>query len=332
MSTATRHELAAGQYKKVAGLLPDIFELCLRFPGDLNLGISAHVFHLGAVLHAKILRQAPARTPLEALTLAKESLSIRQYLYGPKDESVAASYGNIAIFQIACGNYEAALVSLDQCMAIRRIQLRRGAANISYTYLYYGWCYAMMGQHVAANGALAQSLATLTKRYGEKRARRKPQYIWILTAQAFVHRKTGLKEFARDADKRAFGASISIYGLRSSRTLLPWYKSAWWHWENGSLQSARQTTLELVRIMKKRYIYEGHQARALRLLSKIQKDMGLEAESKATMASALYLCDLVQNEQWRSRIRVFQTLDGSLGWVKIEMDKMFDELVFFHDR
>ena len=49
--------------------------------------------------------------------------------------------------------------------------------------------------------------------------------------------------------------------------------------------------------MKKKKIYEGHQARALRLLSKIQEDMGLEAESKATMASALYLCDLVQDEQ-----------------------------------
>ena len=221
MSTATRDELSAGQYKKAAGLLPDIFELCLRFPGDINLGIGAHVFHLGAVLHAKILCQAPARTPLEALTLAKESLSIRRYLYGPKDQSVAASYGNIAMFQIAWGNYEAALVFLDQCMAIRILQVRRGAANISYTYLYHGWCYAMMGQHVAANEALVQSLATLTKRYGEKRARKKPQYIWILTAQAFVHQKLGLKKFAKDADRRAFGASISIYGHRSSRTLLP---------------------------------------------------------------------------------------------------------------
>ena len=83
--------------------------------------------------------------------------------------------------------------------------------------------------------------------------------------------------------------------------------------------------------MKKKKIHEGHQARALRLLSKIQEDMGLEAERKATMASALYLCDVVQDEQWKSRIRVFQTLDGSLSWVKTEIDKMFDELVFFHD-
>ena len=54
------------------------------------------------------LRQTQARILREALTLAKESLSIRRYLYGPKDQSVAASYGNIAILQIACGKYEEA--------------------------------------------------------------------------------------------------------------------------------------------------------------------------------------------------------------------------------
>ena len=332
MSIATRHAFLAGQYKKVAGLLPDISKLCSRFPGDINLGIRADVFHLGALLHAKILRQAQARTPLEALTLAKESLSIRRYLYGPTCQSVAASYGNIAIFQIACGKYEAALVSLNQCMAIRKAQAKKVTANIIYTYLYYGWCYAMMDQHVAANEALAQTLAIMTKRYGKKRAEKKPLYVWIHTAQAFVYRKMGLKKLAKDADRRAFGASMSIHGLRSSRTLLPWYKSAWWHWENGSLQSARVTTLELVRTMRKENIYEGHQARALRLLSRIQEDMGLVAESKATMASALYLCDLVQDEQWSRKLRVFQTLDGSLSSVQSEMDKMFDELVFFYDR
>lgn len=331
MSTATRHAVSAGQYNKAAGILPEISALCLRVSGDTNLGIMANVFHLGALLHAKILRQAPARTPLEALTLAKESLSIRRYLHGPKDQSVAASYGNIAIFQIACGKYEAALVSLDQCMAIRMLQVRKEAANTSYTYLYYGWCYAMMNQHAAANESLAQSLATLIERYGEERARRQPLFIWIHTAQAVVHRKLGLKKLAEDADREAFVASTSIYGLQSSRTLLPWYKWVWWHWENGSLLSAHESTLKLVRIMKEKNIYEGHQARALRLLSRIQEDMGLEAESKATMASALYLGDLVQDEQWTRKLRAFQTLDGSLR-VKGEMDKMFDELVFYHDR
>ena len=108
-------------------------------------------YHLGALLHAKLLRQAQACTPREALTLARESLSIRQYLYGPKDQSVAASYGNIAILQIACGKHEEALGSLDQCMAIRQIEAKKGAANVSYTYLYYGWCYTMMDQHFTAN-------------------------------------------------------------------------------------------------------------------------------------------------------------------------------------
>ena len=84
--------------------------------------------------------------------------------------------------------------------------------------------------------------------------------------------------------------------------------------------------------MKTENIYEGHQARALRLLSKIQEDMGLAAESKATMVSALYLCDLVQDEQWNRKLRMFQNLNGSLTWVKSEMDRMFDELVFFYDR
>lgn len=331
MSTATRHAFSAGQYKEVAGLLPDIFKLCSTFPGDINLGITADVFHLEALLHAKLLRRAKARTPLEALTLAEESLSIRRCLYGPTDQSVAASYGNIAIFQIACGEYEAALVSLNQCMAIRKVPTRKGAANIIYTYLYYGWCYAMMDQHVAANEALAQSLAIMTKRYGEKLAR-KPLYVWINTAQAFVYRKMGLKELAKNADREAFDAGVSIYGLRSSRTLSPWYKSAWWHWENGSLHSALESTLDLIRTMKKENAYEGHQARALRLLSRIQEDMGLAAESNATMASALYLGDGVQDEQWSCKLRVFQTLDGSLNWVRKEMDKMFDELVFFYDR
>ncbi len=332
MSTTIRHAFSAGQYKKVAGLLPDIFELCWRFPGYINLGISADVLHMGALLHVKLLRQAQARTPREALTLAEDSLSIRRYLYGPKDQSVAASYGNMAILQIACGKYKEALGSLDQCMAIRQIEAKKGAANISYTYLYYGWCYAMMDQHLAANEALAKSLGIMTKNYGEKLAKKKPLYVWIHTAQAFVYRKMGIKNRARDADRRAFGTSVTIYGLRSPRTLVPWYKSVWWHWENGSLQSARQSTLELVRTMNKEKIYEGHRARALRLLSKIQEGMGLGAESRATMASALYLCDLVQDEQWNRKLRMFQTLDGSLSWVKSEMDRMFDELVFFYDR
>ena len=312
--------------------MPDIFELCWRFPGYVNLGIRADVFHLGALLHAKLLRQAQARTAQDALTLAEESLIIRRYLYGPKDQSVAASYGNIAILQIACGKYEEALGSLDQCMAIRQVEAKKGAANISYTYLYYGWCYAMMSQHFAANQALARSLGTLTKKYGEKSASKKPLYVWIHTAQAFVYRKMGIKDRAKYADRKAFSASVAIYGFRSSRTVLPWYKSAWWHWENGCLQSALQSTLELVRTMKKENIYEGHQARALRLLSKIQEGMGLVAESKATMASALYLCDLVQDEQWNRRLRIVQTLDGSFSWVKKERDRMFDELVFFYDR
>ena len=287
---------------------------------------------MGALLHAKLLRQAHARTSWEALNLAKESLSIRRYLYGPQDQRVAASYGSIAILLIACGRYEEALGSLDQCMAIRQIEAQKGAANISYTYLYYGWCYVMMDQHLAANQALAKSLAIITKKYGEESARKKPLYVWIHTAQAFVYRKMGIKDRAMHADRRAFGASVAIYGFPSSRTVLPWYKSTWWHWENGSLQWARQSTLELIRIMKKENVYEGHQARALRLLSKIQEDMGLVAESKATMASALYLCDLVQDEQWSRKLRLLQTFDGSLSWVKSEMDGMFDELVFFYDR
>ena len=49
--------------------------------------------------------------------------------------------------------------------------------------------------------------------------------------------------------------------------------------------------------------------------------MGLEAESKATMVSALYLCNVVQDEQWKSKIRVFQTPDGSLGWVRSEIKR-----------
>ena len=233
--TVTRHAFSAGQYKEVAGLLPDIFELCWRFPGYINLGIRADVLHLGALLHAKLLRQAQACTPPEALTLAKESLSIRQYLYGLKDQSVAASYGNIAILQIACGKYKEALGSLDQCMAIRQVEAKKGASFISYTYLYYGWCYTMMDQHLAANEALAKSLAMITKKYGEEFASKKPLYVWIHTAQAYVYRKIGIRNRAKDSDRRAYGTSITIYGLQSSRTLLPWYKSAWWHWENGSL-------------------------------------------------------------------------------------------------
>ena len=332
MSTGTRHAFSAGQYRKVAGLLPDIIELCSRFPNNINLGIRADVFHLGALLHAKLLRQTQARTTQEALTLAKESLSIRRHLYGPKDQSIAASYGNIAILQIACGKYEEALGSLDQCMAIRQIEAKKGAANVSYTYLYYGWCYAIMDQHFTAKQALAKSLAIMTKKYGEESAMKKPLYVWIHTAQAFVYRKMGFKDRAKHADRRAFGASVAIYGFGSSRTVIPWYKWAWWHWENGCLQSARQSTLELVLTMKKENIYEGQQARALRLLSKTQQDMGLAAESKATMASVLYLCDLVQDEQWNRKLRMLLTLDGSLNWVRSEMDRMFDELVFFHDR
>ena len=81
---------------------------------------------------------------------------------------------------------------------------------------------------------------------------------------------------------------------------------------------SRQSTLELVRTMKQREMYEDHQARALRLLSKIHYDMGLVAESHATMASALDLRDLGQDEQWNRSLRLLQTLNGSLGWLKSE--------------
>ena len=60
--------------------------------------------------------------------------------------------------------------------------------------------------------------------------------------------------------------------------------------------------------------------------------MGLVAESKATMASALHLCDLVQDEQWNGKLGLLRTIDGSLGWVKSEIDRMFDELVLFYHR
>ena len=46
ISTATRDALSAGQYEKVVGPLPDIFDLCWRFPGNFNLGIRADIFHL----------------------------------------------------------------------------------------------------------------------------------------------------------------------------------------------------------------------------------------------------------------------------------------------
>ena len=283
-------------------------------PREVNL-LLANVLHFEAWMHTKLVRQAPARTPQQALEMTKRALDIRLSLLGPSDQMVAASYGNLALFAVATGEYEDSLKYSKACLDIRMQDEAAQTTNVSCTHLYYGWCYAKMGRLTDAETSLLKAIDVLVQQFGEEAARGKPHYIWTLTAQAFLYHKMGRESDAHAADTQAYEIARAVYGPTCPRTFVSWYKAAWWSWRKGDVERARETAEGLYREMELANHYEGHRARTLNLLANIYGASGRVDQCREVKAQAAGLARLVEGSEW-----------------DCEADAGFDELVFFHDR
>ena len=267
-------------------------------------------------MHTKLARQAPAQSPNEALQMTRRGLQIRLSLLSPHDQKVAGSYGNMAIFAIATGQYEDSLVYSSACLKIRTLQAETQATNICCTYLYFGWCYAKTGRLDEAEESLSKAMSVLENKFGLEGAKDMPQYTWILTAQAFVHLQRGEEEESFKKDQEVFWITQSKYRHPLPRTFQSVYKMAWWARKDTRLQDALDTAIWLMENLEKVDHYAGHLARASNLLSQIYADMGRTSESKAYRDKAFRLARSVEGPEW--------------GTGSDYAD--FDELVFFHDR
>ena len=266
-------------------------------------------------MHTKLVRQAPARTPVQALEMTKRALDIRLRFLGPSDQTVAASYGNLAMFAVATYKYEDSLRFSQACLDIRMQDKAAQTTNISCTHLYFGWCFAKMGRLVDAEIHLSKAMDVLVQRFGDECARGKPHFIWVLTAQASLYFKMGREDEAYKVDMQAFEINQAVYQYTSPRVFVSWYKAAWWSWRKGDLEDARKRAESLYREMEDADHYEGHRARTLNLLSNIYGALGLKAQCQESREKAVELARLVEGSGW-----------------SFEDDEAFDELVFFHDR
>ena len=266
-------------------------------------------------MHTKLVRQAPARTPQQALEMTRRALDIRLSLLGPSHQMVAASYGNLAMFAVATGEYEDSLTYSKACLDIRMQEETGQTPPISCTHLYYGWCYAKMGRLADAETSLRKAIDVLVQHFGEGPAREQPHFGWILTAQASLYLKMGREDDAYAADMQLFEINKAVYHSTSPRVFVSWYKAARWSWKKGDIEDARATAEGLYREMELADHYEGHRARTLNLLSNIYGALGLVVRSRELRAKAVELARSV--EGW--------------GW-DCGDEAGFDELVFFHDR
>lgn len=247
--------------------------------------------------------------------MTKRALDIRLSLLGPSDQKVAASYGNLAMFSVATGQYEDSLRFSKACLDIRMQDETAQVTNISVTHLYYGWCYAKINRPIDAEVSLLKAINVLVQQFGEKAAKKKPHFTWVLTAQAFLYLKMGREQEAYKVDMQNFEIKKAVYHSTSPRVFVSWYKAAWWSWRKGYLEDARKTAESLDREMEAADHYEGHRARTLNLLSNIYGALGLEGQCQELRAKAVELARMVEGWDW-----------------ECEGDARFDELVFFHDR
>ena len=316
---AHRYAFETGNFRKAVSLFAAAREACgtasaLEPPREVNL-LLANILHFEAWIHTKLVRQAPARTPQQALEMTKRALDIRLGLLEPSDQVVATSYGNLAMFAVATGDYEDSLKYSKACLDIRMQDEAAQTTNISCTHLYYGWCYAKMGRLTDAETSLLKAINVLIQHFGEETAKSKPHYIWTLTAQAFLYLQMSRDRDAHAADTQAFEINKAIYGLTSPRVFVSWYKAAWWSWRNGDVETARETAEALYREMELANHYEGHRARTLNLLANIYGALGRVEQCRELKAKAVGMAQLVEGWEW-----------------DCEDDAGFDELVFFHDR
>lgn len=95
---------------------------------------------------------APAKTPQEAVEMTKQALEIR-FQRLPKDDPImGATYGNLAMFTIATGDYQDSLRYSQECLDIRMMNETKEMNNFSVTHNYFGWCYAKMGDAEQVKG------------------------------------------------------------------------------------------------------------------------------------------------------------------------------------
>ena len=319
--TADRYAFEVGDFRKAVSLFAAAREACELASGSQNPReiqlLLANILHFEAWMHTKLVRQAPARTSQQALEMTKRALNIRLSLLEPSNQIVATSYGNLAMFAVANGEYKDSLRYSKACLEIRMQDETAQTTNISCTHLYYGWCYTKMGRLLDAEASLRTATDVLVQRFGEAAARKKPHFIWILTAQASLYLKLGQEDSAYAVDRQAYDMSTAVYGSGSPRLFVPWYKAAWWHWRKGHLDSARETAEALYEAMEVANHYEGHRSRTLNLLSNICGAAGLGERSRSLKAQAVALARSVEGLEWEC--------EG-------EDDAKFDELVFFHDR
>lgn len=320
---AHRYAFEMGSFRKAVDLFAAARQACESASGPespLEVGLLlANILHFEAWMHTKLVRQAPARTPQEALKMTKRALDIRLSLLGPSDQMVAASYGNLAMFAVATGECEESLNFSKACLDIRLQNETAQTTNISTTHLYYGWCYAKMGRLRDAETSLLKAIDVLVQHFGDEPARQKPQFIWILTAQASLYLAMGRENDAYVADMQQFKISKALYGSTSPRVFVSWYKAAWWHLRKCELDDARETAEELAAEMERSEHYEGHRARTLNLLANIYGALGSEGRCREVRSKAVELARSVEGGHW--------------GWDwECEDEAVFDEMVFFHDR
>ncbi|KAL9132724.1 MAG: hypothetical protein Q9175_006103, partial [Cornicularia normoerica] len=291
-----------GNFRKAASLFAAAREVCELASGPENLLeaglLLANILHFEAWMHTKLVRQAPARTPQQALKMTKRALNLRLSLLGPSDQKVAASYGNLAMFAVATGEYEDSLRFSKACLDIRMQDETAQTTNISCTHLYYGWCYAKMNRLVDAEISLLKAIDVLVQHFGEECARKKPHFTWIRTAQASLYLKMGREEDAYEADMQVFETNKAVYHSTSPRVFVSWYKAAWWSWRKGNLEDAQETVEGLCREMEDADHYEGHRARTLNLLSNIYGALGLEGQCQVVRAKAVELARSVEGWNW----------------------------------
>lgn len=107
--------------------------------------------------------------------MTKRALDLRLHRLSPDDPAIGASYGNLAMLTVSTGDYEDSLRYSELCLDIRMKNEGNETENISCTYLYYGWCYARMGNMDKAEEFFKRAIGVMRDRFGEGALGLKPQ-------------------------------------------------------------------------------------------------------------------------------------------------------------
>ncbi len=77
--------------------------------------------------------------------MTRQALDLRLQRLPKDNPIVGGSYGNLAMFTVATGEYADSLKYSQDCLEIRLLNESNETTNISVTHNYFGWCYAKMG-------------------------------------------------------------------------------------------------------------------------------------------------------------------------------------------